>query len=204
MLNIEDLKKTKLAGYIKKSLRHKAPDPAFHAMLGHNPELSASMYVAWGTVFNTGVIDHKLKEIIRVQLSRTADCNYWGNVRSASAKQQGLTEELIDEGIENYENSDKFTKAEKIALKFSELMDTNPDKVDEEFYLSLKDYYSTEEIIELSAFIGFNIGFHTWFGTLGFYPMFTPDGRLVDQEESARIYGEKPISHTKGAVERSK
>ena len=83
-------------------------------------------------------------------------------------------------------------------------MDTNPDKVDEEFYLCLKDYYSTEEIIELSAFIGFNIGFHTWFGTLGFYPMFTPDGRLVDQEESARIYGEKPISHTKGAVERSK
>ena len=124
-------------------------------------------------------------------------------MRSASAKQQGLTEELIDEGIENYENSDKFTKAERIALKFSELMDTNPDKVDEEFYLSLKDYYSTEEIIELSAFIGFNIGFHTWFGTLGFYPMFTPDGRLVDQEESARIYGEKPISHTKGAIERS-
>ena len=82
-------------------------------------------------------------------------------------------------------------------------MDTNPDKVDEEFYLSLKDYYSTEEIIELSAFIGFNIGFHTWFGTLGVYPMFTPDGRLVDQEESARIYGEKPISHTKGAIERS-
>ena len=76
MLDIEELKKTKLAGYIKKSLRHKAPDPAFHTMLGHNPEPSASMYVAWGTVFNTGVIDHKLKEIIRVQLSRTADCNY--------------------------------------------------------------------------------------------------------------------------------
>ena len=28
MLDIEVLKKTKLAGYIKKSLRHKAPDPA--------------------------------------------------------------------------------------------------------------------------------------------------------------------------------
>ena len=142
MLDIEELKKTKLGGFIKKSLRHKAPDPAFHAMLGHNPELSASMYFAWGTVFNTGKIDHKLKEIIRVQLSRTADCNYWGNVRSASAKQQGLTEQMIDEGIEHYETSDNFTASEKIALKFSDLMDTDPDKIDEAFYNQLKTHYS--------------------------------------------------------------
>ncbi len=45
-------------------------------MLGHNPEISRTMYIAWGTVFNTGVIDHKLKEIIRIQLSRLAECNY--------------------------------------------------------------------------------------------------------------------------------
>ena len=45
-------------------------------MQGHNEELAKSMYLAWGTVFNTGVIDHKLKEIIRVQLSRRAFCNY--------------------------------------------------------------------------------------------------------------------------------
>jgi len=44
--------------------------------MGHNPELAKSMYVAWGTVFQTGRVDHKLKEIIRVKLSRAADCNY--------------------------------------------------------------------------------------------------------------------------------
>jgi len=51
-----------------------------------------------------------------------------------------------------------------------------------------------EEIVELGAFIGFNIGYHTFFGTLKFYPMFAPDGRLVSQEESARIYGAAPAS----------
>ena len=76
MLDIEDLKKTKLAPFVNKALKHRAPDPAFHAMQGHNEELAKSMYLAWGTVFNTGVIDHKLKEIIRVQLSRRAFCNY--------------------------------------------------------------------------------------------------------------------------------
>ncbi|MCY4381684.1 MAG: hypothetical protein OXE44_00875 [Nitrospinae bacterium] len=76
MIDIEDLKKTKLAPFLNKALKHRAPDPAFHAMQGHNEELAKSMYLAWGTVFNTGVIDHKLKEIIRVQLSRRAFCNY--------------------------------------------------------------------------------------------------------------------------------
>jgi len=111
---------------------------------------------------------------------------------------------MIDEGIEHYETSDNFTAAEKIALKFSDLMDTEPNKINEAFYDQLKQHYSTEEIVELGAFIGFNIGFHTWFGTLGFYPMFSPDGRLVDQDESARIYGDKPISHNRGAIQRAK
>jgi len=59
-------------------------------------------------------------------------------VRSASAKQQGLTEEMIDEGIEQYKTSENFTEAEKIALQYSDLMDTEPDKIDEKFYKKLK------------------------------------------------------------------
>jgi len=76
MLDVEELKDTILRPFVNKALRHRAPDPAFHAIQGHNPELTKALYIAWGTVFNTGVVSHKLKEIIRVQLSRLADCNY--------------------------------------------------------------------------------------------------------------------------------
>ena len=76
LLDLEDLKKTKLRPYIEKSLELRAPDPAFLAIMGHNPDLAESMYTAWVTVFNTGAVDHNLKEIIRVQLSRMANCNY--------------------------------------------------------------------------------------------------------------------------------
>jgi hypothetical protein len=48
--------------------------------------------------------------------------------------------------------------------------------------------------VELGAFIGFNLGYHTFFGTLKFYPMFSPDGRLIGQEESQAIYGAAPVS----------
>jgi hypothetical protein len=73
-------------------------------------------------------------------------------------------------------------------------MATDPDRIDATFYEALRRHYSEEEIVELGAFIGFNIGYHTFFGTLKFYPMFSPDGRLVSQEESERIYGAAPVS----------
>ncbi len=76
-------------------------------------------------------------------------------------------------------------------------MALDPDRIGREFYDQLRRHYSEEEIVELGAFIGFNIGYHTFFGTLKFYPMFSPDGQLVTQEESQRIYGAEPVSLTK-------
>ena len=100
----------------------------------------------------------------------------------------------MDEGIERYAESANFSAAEKLALRYAELMATDPDAIDAAFYDGLRAHYSEEEIVELGAFIGFNIGYHTFFGTLKFYPMFAPDGRLVSQEESARLYGSAPVS----------
>jgi hypothetical protein len=74
-------------------------------------------------------------------------------------------------------------------------MQFSPEKIDAEFYRRMQQYWSDAEIVELGAFIGFNVGYHTFFRTLDFYPMFTPDGRLVSQEESRRIYGDTPVSH---------
>ena len=73
-------------------------------------------------------------------------------------------------------------------------MALDPDQIGREFYDLLRRHYSEAEIVELGAFIGFNVGYHTFFGTLKFYPMFSPDGRLVSQDESARIYGTAPAS----------
>jgi len=70
-----------------------------------------------------------------------------------------------------------------------------PERIDEGFYERLRAHYTDAEIVELGAFIGFNVGYHTFFRTLDFYPMFTPDGQLVSQDESRRVYGDRPASH---------
>lgn len=76
MLDLEELKKTKLRPYIEKSLELRAPDPGFHAMMGHNLDLAEVAYKAWVGVFNAGDLSHPLKEVIRVDLSRAANCSY--------------------------------------------------------------------------------------------------------------------------------
>ena len=106
----------------------------------------------------------------------------------------------MDEGIARYAESPNFSAADKLALRYAELMATDPDAIDDAFFAALKAHYTDDEIVELGAFIGFNIGFHTFFGTLKFYPMFSPDGRLVSQDESARLYGTAPAS-LRGAAE---
>ncbi|MGB7774259.1 MAG: hypothetical protein WBL43_20905 [Pseudolabrys sp.] len=73
-------------------------------------------------------------------------------------------------------------------------MATDPDKVDAAFFDELRKYYSDDEIVELGAFIGFNLGYHTFFGSLKFYPLFSPDGRLLTQAESDELYGAAPKS----------
>ena len=79
-------------------------------------------------------------------------------------------------------------------MRYSELMATDPDAIDAAFFDALREHYSEEQIVELGLFIGFNLGYHTFFGTLKFYPMFSPDGRLITQAESERIYGAAPVS----------
>ncbi len=79
-------------------------------------------------------------------------------------------------------------------------MASNPDAVDAAFFDELRKHYSDDEIVELGIFVGINLGFHTFFGSLKFYPLFSPDGRLLTQDESEKIYGATPVSLKKEAA----
>jgi hypothetical protein len=80
-------------------------------------------------------------------------------------------------------------------------MATDPDAIDAAFFDELRKHYSDEEIVELGTFIGFNLGYHTFFGSLKFYPLFSPDGRLLTQAQSEKLYGAAPTSLKPEAAE---
>ena len=77
----------------------------------------------------------------------------------------------------------------------------DPVSLDSEYYEGLRQHLSADEIAELGIFLSYNAGYHTFFGTLKFYPMYSPDGRLVSQEESERLYGAAPSSLQSMAAE---
>lgn len=79
-------------------------------------------------------------------------------------------------------------------MHYVNLVASEPDAIDPSVFDDLRQYYSDADLAELTMFLTFNLGLHTFFGSLNFYPMYAPDGRLVGQDESARLYGDAPIS----------
>jgi hypothetical protein len=76
MLDISDLRKTFLRPQIDRALRERAPDPGFFAIMGHNPDIASAVDNFWMNTFKAGTIRQELKEVVRVKLSRAAECHY--------------------------------------------------------------------------------------------------------------------------------
>lgn len=142
------------------------PDAAFTRILARVPVYAKALLKAMLISHTKGNIDHRLKEIIRLQLARTAGDSYFGGLRSVQAREQGLDETRIAAGASGFEADTRFTPAEKWALRYARELYTNPENVNAEFYAEGKGHYSEAQIMELGAFIAFHYGMQTWARTL--------------------------------------
>jgi alkylhydroperoxidase family enzyme len=120
-----------------------------------------------------GKVDHKLKEIIRVSLARSAEDKYFAGLRSAKAREQGLDERAIEAGAGDFDANPAFSPAERCALRYARLMYLDSSSVDAAFYAEMKKHYSEAQIMELGAFIAFHYGMQVFMRTLGAVPLAT-------------------------------
>ena len=143
------------------------PGSLFPRILARVPDYAKALLRAMLRSHTEGNVDHKLKEIIRVQLARRAGDPYFARLRSAKAMADGLNEAAIAAGCDDYERSPRFSEAEKWALRYADRMYVNPASVDAEFYAGMKQYYSEAQIMELGAFIALHYGMQVFMRTLG-------------------------------------
>ena len=136
------------------------PDPLFVQIFARSPDQLKPMLCAMLVSHRDGSVDHKLKEIIRIQLARVVDDPYFANLRSKKAIADGLTEEMIDIGCEDYEDSDLFSEREKVALRFAEQLFLDSTKVDKIFYDEMHKHWSDAEIMEIGSFVALFHGIH--------------------------------------------
>ena len=147
-----------LRALIEKCEAAGVPDARFGQILAHKPEQAKA---ALGVILHShqeGNVDHRLKEVIRIQLSRFAEDEYFASLRSKKAIAEGLTEEMVEAGCGDYDDSPLFSDAEKCALRFAEQMFLDASKVDKAFYDEMKEYYSEAEIMEIGSFIAVHYG----------------------------------------------
>ncbi len=53
-----------------------APNSTLLRILARNPHAMRMFYDSWGQIFYEGIVDHGLKEIVRVRMARVRACGY--------------------------------------------------------------------------------------------------------------------------------
>ena len=166
-LGIGEVRDPALKDLIERCERVGVPGSLFPLILARAPDHAKAVLNAMLLSHTGGDIDHRLKEIIRVQLARRAGDPYFSALRSAPAVLEGLEETAIEAGCDDYERSLLFTEKEKWALRYADRMYVNPESVDAAFYGGMKQHYSEAEIMELGAFIALWYGMQVFMRTLG-------------------------------------
>lgn len=67
----------------------------------------------------------------------------------------------------HFEESDKFTEREKVALRYASAIVWNTDLADDALWEKLYEHFTIPEIVELGFFVALTLGQQRWIKTLG-------------------------------------
>ena len=140
--------------------REGTPRPESSAIRAHVPAAFWFFANSWNDLFRNGVLDHEIKELCRVYISRTVKCEYCGNQRSVKGASLGLQEGQYDELL-NFERSPNFSERQKAALAYAEAIAWHGD-TDDAFWERMHAHFSEPELVELGCAIGLTLGQQSW------------------------------------------
>ena len=140
--------------------REGTPRPESSLIRAHVPACFWSFANAWRDFFKNGVCEHSIKELCRVYVSRSIQCEYCGNQRSLEGAKSGLTEAHYDDLL-NFEKSTQYDERQKAALAYAEAI-TWRLNTDEEFWERMHRHFTEPELVELGCFIALTMGQQSW------------------------------------------
>ena len=138
------------------------PRPESQAIRSHVPAVVKTFTAAWEETFVEGVVDHALKELCRVYVTKTVACGYCAAQRSVDAD---AGEDRYSDLLE-YKTSTQYTDREKAALGYTDAVVWNSDLADDALWEQLNSHFTPPEIVELGFFIALTSGQQRWLKTL--------------------------------------
>ena len=133
------------------------PRPESQAIRLHNPAVMKAFNNAWEVFFRQGVVEHGIKELCRLYIAKSVECEYCGGQRSVVAQQEGASEEKIDE-ILDFERSGRFDDRERAALQWTMAIAWDSTVADSDLWSRLHDHFSEPQLVELGHFIALTLG----------------------------------------------
>lgn len=147
---------------LERARRHGTPRPESQAIRAHHPEVMKAFNHAWEVFFRQGVCDHAIKELCRLYISKSVECEYCGGQRSTQA---GTAEIQVDE-ILDFEDSERFDAREKAALRWTMAIAWDANLIDDDGFRELRAHFSEPQLVELGHFIALTLGQQRFLKTL--------------------------------------
>ena len=136
--------------------REGTPRPESSAVRAHVPAAFWAFANSWRDLFRNGVCEHAIKELCRLYVSRSVQCDYCGNQRSMKAAASGMMEDDVRDLL-NFEKSARYSERQKAALAYAEAITWHLD-TDDDFWTRMKTHFTEPELVELGCFIGLTMG----------------------------------------------
>jgi len=140
--------------------REGTPRPESSAVRAHVPAAFWSFANSWGDLFRNGVCEHAIKELCRLYVSRSVQCDYCGNQRSVKAASAGMIEDDVKDLL-NFEKSTRYSDRQKAALAYAEAITWHLE-TDDAFWERLHRHFGEPELVELGCFIALTMGQQSW------------------------------------------
>ena len=146
---------------MERCAREGTPRPESTAVRAHVPACLWFFANSWNDIFRNGILDHALKELCRVYVSRSVICEFCGNQRSIKAAERGTVNEAKVDDLMDFEKSAKYSEREKAALAYAEAIAWRLD-TDDRFWSRLHAHFTEPELVELGCFIALTMGQQSW------------------------------------------
>jgi alkylhydroperoxidase family enzyme len=146
---------------MRRCQREGTPRPESSAVRAHVPAAFWFFANSWRDLFRNGILDHAIKELCRLYVSRSVQCEYCGNQRSVNATATGALVEDHVRDLLDFEKSTKYDERQKAALAYAEAIVWHLN-TDDAFWDRLHGHFTEPEMVELGCMIGLTLGQQSW------------------------------------------
>lgn len=122
---------------------------------GKSPKVFAALALLYGALDRkSSPIEPELRSLITVRVSQINWCAFCVDINSMTVLKRGSSKAKLNE-LERFEASELFSVREKAALHYAEVVTLSNKQVSSDDRERLNEFFSEDQVIELTAIISF-------------------------------------------------